>query len=206
MIKMLKKNNKGFALVETLITMVFVVAIFSIIFMNFYPLMGEYERRENFDDVESKYAVYWIKRLVESSLKYDTKVCYTNNLGYNCTDVTSYPYKSISCDALYDSGTADYNLCTNLFAALNVDSSSCILTSYNTENVKMLPSTAFVHGLYDYISYLPKYNYVSTTTADIKDSELYQKYRVIAGFNHTAKDGLNVSYDYNTFATIGVNK
>ena len=49
----MKKNNKnGFVLVETLIVVVFVAAIFSIMFLNFYPLIGEYERRENYDDVE----------------------------------------------------------------------------------------------------------------------------------------------------------
>ena len=42
----MKKNNKGFVLVETLVVTVFVAAVFSVIYINFYPLVGEYERRD----------------------------------------------------------------------------------------------------------------------------------------------------------------
>ena len=63
---MLNLTNKGFVLVETLITAVFVMAIFSVIYVNFYPIMAEYEKRENFDDVDSKYSVYWIKIYVNN--------------------------------------------------------------------------------------------------------------------------------------------
>ena len=50
-----KLNKKGFALVETLIVSVFVMTIFSLIFTNFFPMMGEYERREGYDDIDSIY-------------------------------------------------------------------------------------------------------------------------------------------------------
>ena len=53
---MLKINSKGFVLVETLVVAVFVSAIFSVIYSNFYPIMGEYEKREAYDDIDSKYA------------------------------------------------------------------------------------------------------------------------------------------------------
>ena len=43
---MLNLTNKGFVLVETLITAVFVMAIFSVVYVNFYPIMAEYEKRE----------------------------------------------------------------------------------------------------------------------------------------------------------------
>lgn len=62
---MKKFNNRGFALVETLIVSVFVVSLFLIVFSNFYPLMAEYEKRESYDDIDSVYAAYWIKKLVE---------------------------------------------------------------------------------------------------------------------------------------------
>ena len=54
----MKKNNKGFVLVETLVVTVFVMAVFSVIYISFYPLAGEYERRESYDDVDSKYGAY----------------------------------------------------------------------------------------------------------------------------------------------------
>ena len=64
---MKKINQKGFVLAETLVVAVFLMAIFTLIFTNFYPLMGEYEKRETYDDVDGKYAVYWLKRLIEDS-------------------------------------------------------------------------------------------------------------------------------------------
>ena len=62
-----KLNNKGFVLVETLIVSVFIAAIFAILYNNFYPLMGEYEKREVYDDIDGKYATYWIKRIIQHS-------------------------------------------------------------------------------------------------------------------------------------------
>lgn len=64
---MKKINQKGFVLAETLVVAVFLMAIFTLIFTNFYPLMGEYEKRETYDDVDGKYAVYWLKRMIEDS-------------------------------------------------------------------------------------------------------------------------------------------
>ena len=58
---MKKINNKGFALVETLIVSAFVIGIFSVMYANFYPMMGEYEKRENYDDISSIYNANLIK-------------------------------------------------------------------------------------------------------------------------------------------------
>lgn len=64
---MKKINKKGFILAETLVVTVFLMVIFSMLYSNFYPLIGEYEKREAYDDVDGKYAVYWIKKLIEDS-------------------------------------------------------------------------------------------------------------------------------------------
>ena len=48
--KMKKLNRKGFVLAETLVVTVFLMIIFTMIYQNFVPLMGEYERRENYDN------------------------------------------------------------------------------------------------------------------------------------------------------------
>ena len=52
---MKKINSKGFALAETLIVTVFLMVIFTMIYANFVPLVGEYEKREYYDDVNGKY-------------------------------------------------------------------------------------------------------------------------------------------------------
>ena len=63
---MKKINNKGFVLAETLIVTIFVMTIFTIIYINFYPQIAEYQKREFYDDVDSKYDIFWFKRILES--------------------------------------------------------------------------------------------------------------------------------------------
>ena len=63
---MKKLNDKGFVLAETLIVTVFILAIFTMIYTYYYPIMGLYEERETYDDVDGKYAAYWVKRLIEN--------------------------------------------------------------------------------------------------------------------------------------------
>jgi hypothetical protein len=89
---MKKINQKGFVLAETLVVAVFLMAIFTLIFTNFYPLIGEYEKRETYDDVDGKYSIYWIKRMIEDSSYKPTgnAATFFNNNGYirfECKDV-----------------------------------------------------------------------------------------------------------------------
>ena len=63
---MKKLSNKGFVLAETLIVTIFVLTIFTMIYTNYYPIIGVYEERETYDDVEGKYTAYWIKKLIEN--------------------------------------------------------------------------------------------------------------------------------------------
>lgn len=63
---MKKLNQKGFILAETLVVSVFLMILFTMIYTNFYPIIGIYEERENYDDVDGKYTAFWIKKLIES--------------------------------------------------------------------------------------------------------------------------------------------
>ena len=60
-----KIGNGGFVLIETLIVSVFIVAIFAVLYNNFYPLVGEFEKREVYDDIDGKYVAYWFKRVIQ---------------------------------------------------------------------------------------------------------------------------------------------
>lgn len=64
-----KLNNKGFALVETLVCSLFVVAIFLILFENYIPLMAKYKRTEKYDDLDTKYIAFYIKTFIETDRK-----------------------------------------------------------------------------------------------------------------------------------------
>lgn len=101
---MKKLNNKGFVLAETLIVTLFVLIIFSMIYTNYYPLIGLYEERETYDDVDGKYVAYWIKKLVESDSYYinpdSSKGNSMNTLGYirfECSDVSEEDNRRSMC-------------------------------------------------------------------------------------------------------------
>ncbi len=89
---MQKNNNRGFVLAETLVVTIFLMTIFTMLYVNFYPLIGEYEKRETYDDVDGKYAAYWLKRLIEDNSYSipDSKVNSFRTKGYvrfECNDV-----------------------------------------------------------------------------------------------------------------------
>lgn len=107
----MKKNPKnGFVLAETLVVTVFLMTIFSMIYYYFYPLIGEYEQREVYDDVDDKYSAYWIKRIIEDS-EYEVSASSTypemrakaanfDKYGYfrfECSDINSADEKKQMC-------------------------------------------------------------------------------------------------------------
>ncbi len=105
---MKKINNKGFVLAETLIVTVFLMVLFTMMYSNFYPLIGEYEKRESYDDVDSKYAVYWIKKIVESAAfqPSSTKKQFMQQYGYmrfECSDIQSVDNQRDICINLVNS-------------------------------------------------------------------------------------------------------
>ncbi len=115
--KIKKINNKGFVLAETLIVTVIILTLFTMIYINFYPLIGEYEKREVYDDADGKYAIYWIKRIIESdsytvndSIKHDA----WNKYGYirfECKDVNNSDNMQSLCKELVKS--LEFSNCDN---------------------------------------------------------------------------------------------
>lgn len=99
---MKKINSSGFVLAETLIVTVFLMIIFGIIYSNYLPLVGEYEKRENYDSVDGKYAAYWVKRMIEDS-SYNIPAGKANcikNDGYvrfQCSDIVEDEEKREFC-------------------------------------------------------------------------------------------------------------
>lgn len=99
---MKKLDNKGFILAETLVVSVFLMVLFTMIYSNFYPLIGEYEKRENYDDVDGKYTAYWIKKIIESSAYTidNTDIAMMNKWGYirfECSNVSADNNQKDTC-------------------------------------------------------------------------------------------------------------
>ncbi len=191
MVKMKKLNNKGFVMTETLVVAVFIMGIFGIMYNNYYPLIGEYERREVFDDVDSKYGAFWVKRFIQHS-SYNLTAAMVNSINNN-------GYTMVSCNNI----TNDYRktMCTKLLKELEVKDYSSqpkiYLTKYNLETFKNYVKAdtdyaTFSGGFSDYVNYLPIYKVGSLNDAS---------YRILIEFERN-KNGVN----FTTYATIEVKK
>ena len=192
--KNLLRYKKGFVLVETLIATVFASALFVIIFINFYPLVGEYEKLENYDDIPSKYQAFWIRRMIESS---DTSQQFKNTYnnfkscpeqktkGLTCTYNSEFIDIS-KCESLFDSGTNQYNNCVNLYNTMNVK--EAIITRYKTVDAKsqLIDNNNYSEDFRDYISYLPNYEIVKSQSS--VESQYDYQYRVIVKFENKEND------------------
>ena len=62
-----KMNQRGFALIETLVVATFVLTIFIMLIANYYPLMGKMERYSNYDEVENIYIAYHLVNLIQDN-------------------------------------------------------------------------------------------------------------------------------------------
>lgn len=181
--KKLKLNNKGFVLAETLIVAVAISLIFAIVFRNFYPLMGEYERRENYDDIDSKYGTYWIKKIIQSC---DTEIPDLNSdiniyggKKFDCSYVTDETNRQIcleminklevSCDNPYttdriETCAANPTLAHIFITKFNLkrkDPSTGVVLDYKTKFIDSLESVKLT-DFADYVRYLPDYSKVNS--------------------------------------------
>lgn len=192
---MKKLNNKGFVMTETLVVAVFIMSIFAIMYNNYFPLIGEYERREVFDDIDGKYAAFWVKRFIQhdSFVVSSTMINNINTTGYtriSCSNIDPVlnEYRQIMCNRLVDE--------------LEVDKSGgyphIYLTKYSLVDFKNRVKndqnyTEFSGGLHDYVEFLPEFSKV--------DSLNFAQYRVIIEFNRKKNDT-----NYYAYSTIEVKK
>lgn len=186
-----KLNSSGFVLVETLIVTVVVLTIFSVLYSSFSPIIGEYGKREFYDDIDGKYAAYWVKKLIENP----ATTINSSALKDGCS-APSDSYLKFECNNISDTFLQEQ--CNNLFFGMKVK--NVYITTYNLKNFKKNLSgsdgcsslSGFSGGMHRYVSYLPEYNVDSLNGA---------KYRVIVEFERS--DGDSGTYmAYSTFEVI----
>lgn len=143
-------SNKGFLLVETLVVTVFVMTMFIFLYRNSIPMVGEYERREVYDDIDSIYAANEVKKLVTRDANFPNFISSLE---------TTY-YKDITSCSLY----ADPNYCNVLKTALginDVNKDKILIVDKNLTKVKSLVSQGRLmygdgeRGIREYLLYLP---------------------------------------------------
>ena len=179
------KNNKGFVLVETLIVSVAIAAIFSVIYTNIVPVLGEYEKVEFYDDLDTKYVAHWMRMLIieKGNLALSNKM---NSMGSGYISI-----KKSDCGTYF----VDSNVCNNFFDVFGV--SKFYITPYTITGFKSTVKTSFGEhpGFQGYVSSLPDFKTGNTSY-----------YRVIVEVEHN-KDLKESEDDYYTsYATVEVNK
>ena len=195
-----KLNSKGFVLVETLIVSVFIAAIFAILYNNFYPLMGEYEKREVYDDIDGKYATYWIKRIIQhqqTDLGDDCKLDRLKSSPYHC---------KFKCDMVGNESMRE--MCKQLIEKAQIyvkdGEPSIYITTYQLQYTLEGETTlrgmkpdfddngGLSGGMHRYLKFLPNYRWDSLNNA---------KHRVLVEFYRTKDDN-----DYFAYSTFEVKK
>ena len=208
-----KLNSSGFVLVETLIVTVVVLTIFSVLYSSFSPIIGEYGKRDFYDDIDGKYGAYWIKKIIEHkdvSIK-TTSVSKLNGIvksGGSILDCGGRGYLMFKCGSDSDNDfvvdSSIWTVCEEFYTKLSV--SNIYVTKYNLSDFKQKliygcdePGTSgdislgdFSGGMHRYVSYLPEYNVDSLNGA---------KYRVIVEFERADGDGVKYMA-YSTFEVI----
>lgn len=152
-----RKNNKAFALVETLICSVIVCAIFIVLIVNYYPLLGKLQRYQNYDNSEDKYIAYHLGELIkENSTIFDTEP--QNNL------VSTYDSDSLC--STFKLGTQEK--CLEFFKQASI--SKAYYTNYSITNLKNSISNIESSRSFElYVKYMPSHEWTkSTKDADYK--------------------------------------
>ena len=58
----MEKNKKGFILIELLIVAVFTASLFTFLYVNVLPIIGDYEQKEKYDTIDTKYVLYDLRK------------------------------------------------------------------------------------------------------------------------------------------------
>lgn len=150
---MKKSNNKGFMMAELLAVIVVVLVVFTVLYTNFLPTKGEYEKRIEYNDLDSMYSLYYLRFYILKNIRNNNLEVALNN-GYEDLLVKDSE-GNITCNTKYSS-VIDNISCNDLVKKLNIK--SAIITNNK-------PSDYYTGDLKDYLNFL-----------DIKDSsnELYR--------------------------------
>ncbi len=190
--KIKRLDDRGFVLVETIIVAVFIIGICTFVFANFLPLMADYERTNNYDQVESKYKVNEIRKmLLREIFKDNTKrglltevTNYTRYQNYEDNTTGQTVTKNSLCKELDDE-----NYCNALLGSSFLDVKEIIITKFKLSSLKtdVKDNKNFDRSLREYIDYLPKYD---------KYSNKYNSYnRIIVMFNNGEFANIEVRYE-----------
>ena len=106
------KNNKGFVMTETLVVTVFLVTIFTFVYVSIIPLMGKYDDMTfRNSDIDIIYKLYNVRKMI--------------NNDNNKNTIIGNTFKEIKCQDL-----ADQNYCNNMMVYLELSEYDSVQNRY----------------------------------------------------------------------------
>ena len=179
-----KVDNRGFVIVETIIVAVFIIGICTFLFANFLPLIGDYERISNYDDLDSKYKTHEIRKMILREISNDgnKKSVLTdsvnNNSKYHIYNNTDF------CDKF-----TNVKYCNKLLGEHFIDVKEIVVTPFKLTTVKqhIKNDDNASRKLKEYINYLPSYSKYA--------SKYDGYYRIIVVFDNGHIANIEVNYE-----------
>lgn len=186
----MRKNKKGFVLVESIVAAVFVMAFSTFLIANMLPLVGEYESSLKYDTVDSKYNAHLIRKMlltddacrVENILKFPPDVFSSRPMFYY------FPNDEI-CDYL-----TNQNYCRKLLSKDFLDVKEIVITDYSAAGVKNADGDYkydFSRDLQEYIKFMPVYGSGSTSFYQLSN-------RIIVVFGNGYVTNIEVLKNYSS--------
>lgn len=129
----MKKNEKGFVLIELLIVAVFTATLFTLLYTNVIPLIGDYNQRENYDTSEIKYALYDMRKEILATDKdkvWNNIKSQIDSKGY--ARLYTYDKFFTTNSALISSSSSDYEIQKTYNNLKNMISSYNFISLYAT--------------------------------------------------------------------------
>jgi len=139
-------NNKGFVLAETLLVSAIILLTFTLLYKNGIPLINEYIRVRNYDDMDTVYIANLFQQILVSDDNYMDIINQTNSTEY--VDLTD-------CSKL-----SNINLCQKYKDMNEIGENDRIILSINRSDVLNKISENYIEDrdFSEYVTYLKNKN------------------------------------------------
>ena len=176
-------NNKGFVLIETIVSSVFVLGLFTFLVANIVPLVGDYEKAANYDSIESIYDAHMIRKMLLSSS--DEKLAHL--LSFRNVENRFYYFDGTEICSF----VTNQNHCKKLLSRSFLDVREIIITDFEISNDFIdYARNNFDRALREYVTQMQQYTNTSANPSSYNFAR-----RLIVVFNDGRITNIELLFD-----------
>lgn len=176
-------NNKGFVLVETIVTSVFVLGLFTFLVANIVPLVGDYQKAANYDSIESIYDAHTIRKM----LLYSSDEKLAHLFSFNNVEKRFYYFDGDEICSF----VTNVNHCKKLLSRSFLDVREIIITDYAISDAFIdYAKKNFDRALREYIAQMQQYTNTSANPSSYNFAR-----RLIVVFNDGRITNIEILFD-----------